>query len=358
MKILAINSSPRKEGQSKTELMLSHLVDGMRAAGAEVETVHLRDKTIRYCAGCFACWTKTPGICIHKDDMTKELFPKWMESDLVIYASPLYHYQLNAAMKTFIERTLPILEPFLVKDGDRTAHPLRGKHPMAVFLSVAAFPEDEVFDQLTAWVQFVYGRHGAVAAEIYRPASETMVKLPYRDIADDIFAATAQAGREIVESMQVQPETMQRIKQKIVADTSEMHYMGNLFWKTCIAEGVTPKEFSEKGMVPRADSIESFMKVLPMGFNAEKAGDTRATLQFNFNGDIQGACHFNIGDGKLVARAGAAENADLTINTPFELWLDIMAGKADGQQMFMEQKYTVDGDANLLLRMGDFFGRA
>jgi multimeric flavodoxin WrbA len=357
MRVLAINSSPRKEGQSKTEMMLSHLVDGMQAAGAEVETVHLREKTIRYCAGCFACWTKTPGICIHKDDMTKELFPKWMKADLVVYASPLYHFHLNAAMKTFIERTLPILEPFLVGDGDRTAHPLRGKHPMAVFLAVAGFPEDEVFEQLSAWVQFIYGRHGAVAAEIYRPAAETMVNVPYRDIANDIFEATAQAGRELVGSMQVQPETMERIKQKVVADTSAMHYMGNLFWKTCIAEGVTPKEFSEKGMVPRADSIESFMMILPMGFNAEKAGDTRTTLQFNFDGDIQGVCHFDIGDGKIQAKDGVAENANLTINTPFELWMDIMAGKADGQQMFMEQKYTVDGDAELLLRMGDFFGR-
>ncbi|MBW2409724.1 MAG: NAD(P)H-dependent oxidoreductase [Deltaproteobacteria bacterium] len=358
MKVLALNSSPRKEGQSKTEMMLTHLVNGMQAAGAEVETVHLRDKTIRYCAGCFSCWTKTPGICIHKDDMTKELFPKWLEADLVVYASPLYHFHMNAAMKTFIERTLPVLEPFLIEDGDRTFHPLRGKHPLAVFLSVAAFPEEEIFSQLSAWVQFVYGRHGAVAAEIYRSAAETMVNLPYRAIAEDIFAATAQAGREIVESGQVQPETMKRIKQVVVEDKSMLHRMGNLVWKTCIDEGVTPKEFSEKGMIPRPDSIESFMLISCIGFNAEKAGDTQATLQFKFNGDVQGVCHFNIAGGKIEAHAGGAENASLTINTPFELWMDIMAGKADGQQMFMEQKYTVDGDANLLLRMNDFFGRS
>jgi predicted lipid carrier protein YhbT len=37
--------------------------------------------------------------------------------------------------------------------------------------------------------------------------------------------------------------------------------------------------------------------------------------------------------------------------------MDIMTGKADGQQMFMEQKYTVDGDLNLLLRMNELFGK-
>ncbi len=46
MKILALNSSPRGEGQSKTGIMLSALVDGMRAAGAEVEVVSLSKKSI------------------------------------------------------------------------------------------------------------------------------------------------------------------------------------------------------------------------------------------------------------------------------------------------------------------------
>jgi multimeric flavodoxin WrbA/putative sterol carrier protein len=358
MKVLAINSSPRKEGQSKTELMLKHLVNGMQEAGAEVETINLREKTIRNCAGCFACWTKTPGICIHKDDMTKELFPKWLEADLVVYASPLYHFHMNAAMKTFIERTLPVLQPFFQEEDKRTHHPLRSKHPKMVLLSVAGFPEDEIFSQLSAWAQFVYGRAGTLVAEIYRPAAETMTGAYFQDKANDIFAATAQAGKEIVESMQVQPETMRRIKQVIVEDKNMFHKIGNLFWKTCIAEGVTPKEFEEKGLIPRPDSIESFMMILPMGFNAEAAGDTRATIQFNFDGDPLESCHFNIGDGKIEAKKGVAENASMTINSPFELWMDIMARKADGQQMFMEQKYTVDGDLNLLLRMNEFFGKS
>ena len=78
MKILALNSSPRTGGQSKTELMLNHLVEGMQDAGAEVEVINLHAKKINYCIGCYTCWTKTPGKCLHKDDMTEELFPKWL----------------------------------------------------------------------------------------------------------------------------------------------------------------------------------------------------------------------------------------------------------------------------------------
>ena len=113
MKVLAINSSPRADGISKTGMMLDALVQGMRDAGAEVETIHLREKKIKNCIGCFTCWTKTPGVCVHKDDMTNELFPKWLEADLAVYATPLYHFTVNATMKAFIERTLPVVEPFL-----------------------------------------------------------------------------------------------------------------------------------------------------------------------------------------------------------------------------------------------------
>jgi multimeric flavodoxin WrbA len=57
-------------GQSKTEMMLNYLIEGMRDAGAEFEIVNLREKKVKNCIGCFTCWSKTPGECIHKDDMT------------------------------------------------------------------------------------------------------------------------------------------------------------------------------------------------------------------------------------------------------------------------------------------------
>jgi len=43
--------------------------------------------------------------------------------------------------------------------------------------------------------------------------------------------------------------------------------------------------------------------------------------------------------------------------TPFELWMDIMAGKAEGQKMFMEQQYKAVGDFSLLMRFGELFGK-
>jgi len=356
MKVLALNSSPRTGSVSKTELMLNYLVQGMREAGAEVEVVELRKKTIKNCIGCFTCWTKTPGVCIHEDDMSRELYPKWSASDLVVYATPLYHFLMNASMKAFIERTLPLLEPFLIAREGKTFHPLRGEHPKMVFLSVAGFPEMSVFDELSFWVNSVYGKHGTVVAQIYRPLAEALLVPALESKAREIFEATVHAGREIVASMKVSPETLERITQPLVEDTGPAFAIANLMWKTCISEGVTPKEFGEKGLIPRPDSIETFMMILPMGFKPAAAGDTKAVIQFAFSGEKEGSCHFKIEHGRIEALPGVAEKPDVTIQSPFDVWMDIVTGKADGQQMFMAGKYKVHGDLSLLIRMNQFFG--
>ncbi|HHO76330.1 MAG TPA: hypothetical protein ENN05_07860 [Deltaproteobacteria bacterium] len=356
MKILAVNSSARPSGQSKTKLMLDHLVEGMRDADAEVEVVDLVRKRINKCIGCFTCWTKTPGRCLHDDDMTRELLPKFLESDLAVFATPLYHFTVNAELKTFIERTLPAIEPFFREKDGRTTHPLRGPHPGIVMLSVAGFPEHSVFDQLSSWVNFLYGREGGLVAEIYRPLAEVLPAPFVRDMANEILDATRQAGREIVLSLKVSPETIQRITQDIVEDSRAFLRVGDLMWKTCIEHGITPKEFEEKGMMPRPDSLEGFMDLTKIAFNSGAASNTRAIIQHIFTGKVKGECHFTIADGRIVSSNGRADSPDLTITAPFELWMDIMAGKADGQQMFLEQKYAAQGDLNLLLRMNRLFG--
>ncbi|HVN72206.1 MAG TPA: SCP2 sterol-binding domain-containing protein [Desulfomonilia bacterium] len=357
MKVLAINSSARPEGQTKTKMMLDRLVEGMRKAGAGVEVVDLRKKDIKFCIGCYTCWTKTPGMCILRDDMTAELFPKWLASDLVVYASPLFHFTINAQMKTFIERTLPVLQPFFEKKGEETVHPWRHRHPRVVMLSVCGFPELSAFDQLSSWARYVFGRSGLLAAEIYRPMAEVMAQPQMKAKAVEIFDAVEMAGREIVENGFVSPGTMAVITQDLMDDPEcFLQHSGNLMWKTCIEEKVTPKEFAERNMLPRPDSVEGYLNVLSFGFNAAAAKDLKAVYQFAFTGGKETTCHFSIAGGKIRTASGPAEKPDITITAPFDLWMDIMTKKADGQQMFLEQKYAVQGDLNLLLRMNELFG--
>ena len=351
MKVLALNSSPRSIEQSKTELMLNHLVDGMRDAGAEVEVVHLRKKKINNCLGCFICWTKTPGQCVQKDDMTNELFPKLLQADLMVCATPLYFHSMNAMMSKFMERTLPAALPFFEQREDKTLHPLRYKVPKAVWLSVCGFPENEEFDMLSAQLRNLYDHEGLeLVAEIYRPAAEVLTTSVFKDKSEDILDATRQAGRELVETLNISPDTMARIKQPII-DQPTLATVGNLMWKSCISEGVTIKEFQDQKMVPRPDSLETFMIIMPFGFNTQAIDDKEAIVQFNFTGEVAGSCYFTIKKDKVQATGGVNGKPTLTIESPFEVWMDIITGKADGQQMLMEQKYKVEGDLPLMLQL-------
>lgn len=86
--------------------------------------------------------------------------------------------------------------------------------------------------------------------------------------------------------------------------------LGNLYWKTLIEEGVTPREFDERGMIPRADSIETYLLVMKVGLNPAKAGDLRATVQYDFSGEVKGSCHLTIENGSIQAGQGFAEHPD------------------------------------------------
>jgi hypothetical protein len=283
--------------------------------------------------------------------MTKELFPKWLESNMVVYATPLYHYTMNAALKVFIERTLPAAQPFFEIHNGRMFHPLRHKIPAVVLLSVAGMPDEGHFKALSAHANYLFAGPGRqLAAEIYRPAAEILTNPFFREKSKEILDATKQAGRELANSMKISPETMAGITQPII-DAESFAEKANLFWKSCIAEKMTPKEFGEKKMIPRPDSLDSFMLFLPLGLNCKAACDRKVILQFSFSGEVEESCYFTIENNKINASKGTSENPDITIETPFTLWMDIMTRKADGQKMFMEQKYKVTGDISLMIQL-------
>ena len=352
MKVFAVNSSPRTGTVSKTEIMLDCLVEGMHEQGADVEVVNLHKKKIDYCIGCFTCWTKTPGRCALKDDMATELLPKYLECDLCVLATPLYHYTLNAQMKAFIERTLPIIEPFFVFEDGVTTHPKRQPTPATVVLSGAAFPEASVFDLLKPYVRFLLGE--SLVAEIYRPASEMLTAAGSNESVADVLAALRQGGRELVTTQRFSPDTQQRIEQPLT-DFDGMAPVTNLVWRTCIEQGITLAEFRKKRIRLRPDSIESFLGLLHYGFKKKAASDESATVQYKFSGNIEGDCFVTIESGELRTGPGTVDDPDVVIDTPFETWMDILSGEVDGAAAFAAGQYHVTGDTLLLGRLKKYF---
>ena len=93
MKVLAFNGSPRGK-RSNTDRILQPFLEGTKDAEVETETIYLKNLEIKPCLGCFACCTKTPGVCVQKDDMAS-LLEKIRHADVIVYATPLYVFTVS-----------------------------------------------------------------------------------------------------------------------------------------------------------------------------------------------------------------------------------------------------------------------
>lgn len=85
--------------------------------GATVTEIHLREKHIEPCHGCFVCWKATPGQCVIKDDMD-EIRDLIMEHDIIVEAFPLYFFNLPSKLKAFTDRMVSYVQEYRASNGD------------------------------------------------------------------------------------------------------------------------------------------------------------------------------------------------------------------------------------------------
>lgn len=98
-KVLIISTSLRNSANS--EILAHETERGAKDAGHEVEFVTLKDKTINFCKGCLAC--QKLGHCVINDD-ANAITEKMKEADVIVWATPVYYYEMAGQMKTMIDR--------------------------------------------------------------------------------------------------------------------------------------------------------------------------------------------------------------------------------------------------------------
>ncbi len=98
-KILAVIGSPRRNGN--THILVSKIAEGARSKSAIVNELFLGELTIRECDGCHICWKGNE--CSKNDDM-RTIYPRIIQSDVIIFGTPVYWYGPTALMKAFIDR--------------------------------------------------------------------------------------------------------------------------------------------------------------------------------------------------------------------------------------------------------------
>ena len=100
MKVLAINGSARKDGN--TALLINAVFEQLNKEGIETEMVQLSGKIMEPCKACWACSGKKN--CVHKKDQFQEIFEKMTQADGIILGSPVYTANMSANMQALLER--------------------------------------------------------------------------------------------------------------------------------------------------------------------------------------------------------------------------------------------------------------
>jgi len=248
-KVVVFDGGPRSEKLSKTTFFTKKFCEGLETKDAIVEYIHLKDKSIKNCTGCYTCWTKTPGKCVYKDDMI-ELMEKYRSADLVIFASPLYIFNVTGIFKTFMDRLLPLMKPYmLVSDDGHMLHPdrypERGEQGFVVF-SAAGFPDlennyDGMRGMFKMWDAHSENMH--IMGEFYITAAEMLAQPVYRSRKEKILEICYNAGIQIVKDGYINIDDMTSVSDPGVS-LSTFQRQSDLFWESM-------------------DGKESFLKIVP-----------------------------------------------------------------------------------------------
>lgn len=111
MKITILNGNPDARYKN-FEQFLEKLSIFLEKDRHSVTQLKLRNMDIKYCIGCWGCWVKTPGECLISDD-SETVRRESINSDLVVFASPIFMGFTSAVLKKTMDRMIPLVHPYI-----------------------------------------------------------------------------------------------------------------------------------------------------------------------------------------------------------------------------------------------------
>ncbi|MBO4573580.1 MAG: flavodoxin family protein [Clostridia bacterium] len=216
MKILVLNGSPKKD-KSDTMHITNAFLEGMNnAAPQSVKTIHVTEKRVEYCRGCFTC-KRNGGTCVIDDDM-RSILSDILDCDILLLNYPLYAYGMPAPLKAVIDRTMPLSSMAMTKVGDRYEHVGQAdySHIRYVMICGCGFPNSK------------HNFEPAVAQfELMFPCGHTIITVPESPMFNAPEAAPVtlprlelikQAGREYAETGKISDELMEKITSPMIPE--------------------------------------------------------------------------------------------------------------------------------------------
>lgn len=222
MKFIIFNGSPAGINSS-TNVIGEAFLRGAKRGGADTENVFLIDKNIEHCKGCFTCWFRTPGKCIMEDDM-KELLLKYTDADVVCFATPVYTWNMTAALKNFVDRLAPLKSPLIIQqDENFDLLDTKPKTQKFVVISNSGFPGNNNFETMKA----VFSSCNPTL-EIYRNCGKLLKSKDnnIKQIVGQYLDSVELAGFEMATQGVVSDETKQKLDMPLMEIQQYVKYLG------------------------------------------------------------------------------------------------------------------------------------
>ena len=217
MKIVVVNSSPKMD-KGNTHVMTEAFSAGAISAGAKVENIFLAKYVIKPCLGCFSCWFETPGKCVLKDD-AEMILNRMFDTDLLIFATPLYVDNVSGIMKLLMDRIVAKGNPLIETDKNgETRHIVKAGKLIGV-ISNCGFPEQDQFQTLRLLFRRIARNMNAeLVVEIYRGEGPLLMveNNEIKAIVSQYKKILEKAGREVVLLGKMAEETVTDLEKPLI----------------------------------------------------------------------------------------------------------------------------------------------
>ena len=103
-------------------------------------------------------------------------------------------------------------------------------------------------------------------------------------------------------------------------------------------------------------SVADLFASMPEFFDADKAGDLNATVQFDLSGEGGGKWYVTVANGTCNTGQGPVDDPTATIRMEASDYADMVAGRLNAMEAFMQQKIRVEGDLSTVMKFQTLFG--
>jgi NAD(P)H-dependent FMN reductase len=355
-KILILRANPRQEGY--TRYLTDKLIAGIAGSGAEYRDINLVGKNINPCIGCYHCWTNDEGTCVHDDEMT-EITEHLAWCDVVLFATPLYHFSISSLMKVVLERTLPITRQGIERGPSGNFRNLlrddKWKGKNIAVLCAAALRGEHLFDGVEKTLEMVAeGIHFRNAGLLRRPETYLLqFALAKPKTMKIIETGLERAGYELANEGCFSQKTINDVATTLAVDTNYFQMYSNIYWEH-VGRDTTRAASVESIRDLVLHDVRILMNEFARSFDPVAGARLRTVMVFDFP-DKSYTFRIAVKDAQCAFSMEDDLNADMRVTADSIIWAKAFTRELSMRDALMSGKIRVEGDKSLFMKLERYF---